>query len=64
MSDEDICYLSAAQAITRFRDRSLSPVELMHAIAARSEALEPHIGAFTEAWFDDALDAARAAEKR
>jgi Asp-tRNA(Asn)/Glu-tRNA(Gln) amidotransferase A subunit family amidase len=64
MGDVDICYLSAAQAIAKFRDRSLSPVELLQAIAARSETVEPRIGAFTEAWFDDALEAARAAEKR
>ena len=64
MSDTDICYLSAAEAIARFRDRSLSPLEMMQAIAERSARVEPHINAFTEAWFDDAFEAARAAECR
>jgi Asp-tRNA(Asn)/Glu-tRNA(Gln) amidotransferase A subunit family amidase len=64
MSDTDFCYLSAAEAIAMFRQRSLSPVELMQAIADRSASLEPHIHAFTEAWFDDAMDAAWAAERR
>ncbi len=64
MSEPPLCYLSAAEARNRFTDRSLSPVELMQAVIARSEAVEPAVNAFTETWFDDALAAARAAEAR
>ena len=36
MSYEDICYLSATEALDRFRRRKLSPVELMQAIIERA----------------------------
>ena len=32
MTDLDLCYMSATEAIRRFKERSLSPVELMEAI--------------------------------
>ncbi len=55
MSEVELCYLTADQAIQRFSERSLSPVELMQALIARSEVVEPHINAFTETYFDEAL---------
>lgn len=64
MSDVELCYLSANEAITRFTDRSLSPVELMQALITRSEQIEPHINAFTETYFEEALEQAKAAEAR
>ena len=64
MSAEALCYLDAAEAIRRFREGSLSPVELMLALIERSERLEPSVNAFTETWFDEALEQARAAEAR
>lgn len=64
MNDTDLCYLSADQATRLFAERSLSPVELMQALINRCEAVENHINAFTETWFDEALEMARAAEKR
>ena len=45
MSD-DLCYLSAVEALAAFKSRKLSPVELMYAVIARSEAVEPKINAF------------------
>jgi amidase len=36
MSDQDLCYMSAHEALRRFRDKSLSPVELMSAVIARA----------------------------
>ena len=47
-----------------FRGRELSPVELVQAVIERAEAVEPAINAFAETRFDEALDAARAAEAR
>src|SRR5260370_31392262 len=46
------------------RSRDLSPVELVEAVIARAEAVEPAINAFAESRFDEALEAARAAEAR
>lgn len=64
MSDADLCYLTAAQAVDKFTDGSLSPVELMQAIADRVASVESAINAFTETWFEDALAQAREAEAR
>jgi Asp-tRNA(Asn)/Glu-tRNA(Gln) amidotransferase A subunit family amidase len=64
MSDIELCYLSANEAVTRFADHSLSPVELMQALITRSEQVEPHINAFTETYFEEALAQAQAAETR
>lgn len=61
MSD-DLCYLGAQDALAGFRDKSLSPVELAQAIMARAEAVEGPNGAFTQTYFDEAMQAARTAE--
>lgn len=60
----DLCYLPAVEALARFHELSLSPVELMEAVIARAEAVEPTINAFTYTHFDQALDAARDSEQR
>ncbi len=64
MSDLDLCYMPAQEALRRFRERSLSPVELMGAVIARAEAVEPTINAFTYTHFEEALAKARKAEAR
>lgn len=64
MSRDDLCYLSAEQAIQEFKDGSLSPVEVMQALIKRTEVLESHINTFTETYFDDAPAQARQAERR
>lgn len=63
MSDE-ILYLTATEALARFADRSLSPVELLQAQIARAEATKDNINAFTYTHYDEALDAARESEAR
>ena len=60
----DLHYLSATEALALFRGQELSPVELVQAVIERAEAVEPVINAFAEARFDEALEAARAAEAR
>ena len=60
----DLHYLSAVEAMRRFRARDLSPVELMEAVIARAEAVEPRINAFGDRFFEQALAAARQAEDR
>lgn len=61
---EELCYLSATQALQLFRSRRLSPVELMDAVITRAEAVEPRLNAFAEQMFDEALSQARQAEAR
>lgn len=61
---DELCYLEAATALRLFRDRALSPVELMAAVIARAEATEPAIHALTYRYFDEAMSAAKAAEAR
>jgi Asp-tRNA(Asn)/Glu-tRNA(Gln) amidotransferase A subunit family amidase len=60
----DLQYLSAIEALAMFRSKKLSPVELVTAVIARAEAVEPAINAFAETRFDEALTAAKAAEAR
>ena len=62
--DRELCYLSANEAIRLFRSRTLSPVELMQALIAQSERIEPKINAFSDEFFEQALAQARASEKR
>lgn len=60
----DLAYLTAAEALRRFADRSLSPVELLDAVIARAEQVEPTINAFCFTRYDEARAEARAAEER
>jgi Asp-tRNA(Asn)/Glu-tRNA(Gln) amidotransferase A subunit family amidase len=60
----DLHYLSATDALAMFRSKELSPVELVEAVIARAEAVEPTINAFAESRFAEALEAAKAAAAR
>ena len=60
----DLAYLSATEALARFRDRSLSPVELTQALIDRAAVVEPTVNALCVTYFDEALEQARAAEAR
>lgn len=64
MTDLDLCYLPAAEALRRFKAKTLSPVELMSAVIARAETTKDKINAFTYTHFDEAMDAARKAEAK
>lgn len=61
--DLEICFLPALELIRRFKNRELSPVELMESTIRRAEAVEPHINAFTFTYFEEALAQARLAEQ-
>ena len=63
-ADLDLCYLSASEAIAAFKAKRLSPVELMVAIIARIEAVNPVINALTHSYFERALEQARKAEAK
>ena len=64
MSDSDLCYLSATDALEQFRERELSPLELIEALVSRAARVEPAVNAFADRYFDEALAQAREAEAR
>ncbi len=57
----ELAYLSAVDALARFRALEVSPAEVLEALIDRAAAVEPHINAFTDTFFDTALPRARAA---
>jgi len=61
---KDLHYLTASEALARFRARDLSPVELMQATIARIEAVDTEVNALPVRFFDEALEGARQAEAR
>jgi Asp-tRNA(Asn)/Glu-tRNA(Gln) amidotransferase A subunit family amidase len=56
--------LSASDALARFAARSLSPVELVDALIARTDATQPAVNAFTRSFPERAREAAKLAEAR
>ena len=62
MTDEDLCYLTAKEALKLFRTRKVSPVEILKAQIARSETVNPAINCITDRYFDEALEQAKVAE--
>ena len=64
MDQTDLCYTPATEAARLIRDKRLSPVELMEAVLARVETLEPRLNAFAHVAAESAMRQARAAEQR
>lgn len=62
MTDDDLCYLPAAQLLKLFRARKLSPVELVKAQIERAEEIHSEINCFTDRYFEEALAQAEVAE--
>jgi len=60
----DLAYLTAAEALAHFADRSLSPVELLDAIIERAQATEPTVNAFSFTRYEQARAEAHVAEQR
>jgi amidase len=60
---DELCFMSATDAIEAFRLRELSPVDLAKALIARSEKLQPLINVFTHTFYAEALEAAKIAER-
>ena len=59
---DDVCYVSATEARRLFQAKKLSPVELMKAVIAQAEKVEPSINAFAQTHYESALEQAQAAE--
>ncbi|MEP7174713.1 MAG: amidase [Aestuariivirga sp.] len=64
MTDLDLCYLPAAEALRQFKAKKLSPVELMRATIARAEATAKKTNCLTYTHFDEAMALARKAEAK
>lgn len=60
----DLAYLSASELAARYAARELSPVDVVRAVLARIERLEPRLNAFVLVDADRALSAARGSEER
>ena len=64
MADTELCYLTATEALAKFRAKQLSPVELMRAVIARAEKIQGKLKPFTYTHYEEALDLARQAEAK
>ena len=54
MSDLDLVFLSATEALTRFRRKELSPVELLDALIERIESVDGQLNAVCDRRYDEA----------
>ncbi|MBC8037964.1 MAG: amidase [Rhizobiales bacterium] len=64
MTNDELCYLSATQALKLFKARKLSPRELLAALIGRAEKINPAINCFADRYFDEAMTQAAQAERR
>ena len=62
MTPPDLCRAPATELSAAIRAKQLSPVEIVEAVLARIESVNPAINAYLDVDGDRALDAARAAE--
>ena len=60
----DLHYLSATEAIKKFKDKSLSPVELVEAIIKRAKAINPKINAHNFTFYEKAINDAKKSEQK
>jgi Asp-tRNA(Asn)/Glu-tRNA(Gln) amidotransferase A subunit family amidase len=63
MSDTDLCYIPATELAAAIRAKKVSPVEVVNAVLARIEQLNPQLNAFCLVTADAARQAAQAAEQ-
>ena len=63
MADVELCYLPAVELARRIAEREFSPVEVMENALARIATVQPVLNAFCFVYPEEALAAARAAER-
>ena len=61
---EDLCFLSAVELRARIDRKAVSPVEVVSAVLARAEKLQPDLNCFITLCGDQAMAEARDAERR
>ncbi|HEY7434079.1 MAG TPA: amidase [Methylomirabilota bacterium] len=61
MPDRDLCFVSAARLQRLYRARKVSPLEVMQAVLARIDAVNPRVNAYVTLVREQALAAARKA---
>src|SRR6516164_5095911 len=61
---EDLCFLSAVELRARVSRKEVSPVEVTHATLARAEQLQGKLNCFITLCGDEAMAAARVAERK
>lgn len=62
--DENLCFMTASEALAAFKTKKISPVELINALIARCEDVNPKINALTTTFFERARQQAKEAEGR
>ena len=62
MDATELCFTPATELAAAIRERRLSPVEIMDAVLARIEAVNPHINAYLAVDGERAREAAKVAE--
>jgi Asp-tRNA(Asn)/Glu-tRNA(Gln) amidotransferase A subunit family amidase len=63
MASDELCWMPAADMAAAIRKKKLSPVEVMRAVLARVERVNPALNAFVTLTADQAMTDARAAER-
>ena len=61
MTDHDLCFVPAATLLRLYRARKVSPLEVVRAVLARIDALNPHLNAYVTVVREPALAAAKKA---
>ena len=61
MSDDELCFAAAQELVRGYRDKTFSPLEVVDAVLARIDAINPRINAFVTVTADAARDAAKRA---
>ena len=61
MPDRDLCFMPATQLVRLYRARKISPLEVMQAVLARIDAVNPRVNAYVTVARESALGMARKA---
>jgi Asp-tRNA(Asn)/Glu-tRNA(Gln) amidotransferase A subunit family amidase len=64
MPDNQLHYLTASEALARFRSTELSPVELLDAVISQAEAISETVNPLADRYFEDGRKRAQESEAR